>query len=329
MGGSSWNDDDYNSRSADRVANNAPVFTHTAAVSAGKASALHPQMDPKGVKFRESRDSDAHPNSNPIVVVLDQTGSMADVIVAIQKSLPALMGLLVRKNYIPDPQVMFAAIGDVPNRESAPLQIGQFESGLEMEDDMARIFIEGNGGGQKRESYQNAAYFISRHTVTDAWEKRGRKGYVFFIGDELNHQFRKEEIEQLIGDKLTEDLNLKQLYVELAEKWNIFFILPEAASFGHDTEIPSHWKELIGAENVLTLADASAAAELIATQIGLCEGTTDIVSAVQDMQDIGVSNSKALVVANSVSSAYAGGALSRVAPGALAPSSGPSNTKRI
>ncbi len=330
MGGSSWSDDSYATRAATRAATSTPTFVHTAAVHAGTAaSALHPNMNPFGVKFRESRDSDAHPQSNPIAVILDQTGSMERVIHGIQKSLCSLMGLLIRKNYLSDPQVLFAAIGDFPNHEAAPLQVGQFESGLEMEDDMSRIYIEGNGGGQKHESYQNAAYFMARHTVTDAWEKRGRKGYIFIVGDEMNHVFRKGEIKQLIGDDLSEDLNNEQLYKELAQRWNVFFILPKHASYGGDPQIINHWKGLVGPENVLEIEDESATAELIATQIGLCEGTTDVDGAVADMKDLGISSDKAIVVANAVSKFYSGSAIAKVQSGALAPTSGTSGAKRI
>jgi hypothetical protein len=332
MGGSRWNDDDYTTRATDRAATGTPVFAYDAAVRTGKVDRkVHELLDPKGVKFRESRDSDAHPTSNPIVVVLDETGSMGSVVKAIQKSLPKLMGLLVRKNYIPDPQVMFVAVGDASGgSEVAPLQVGQFESGLEMEDDMTRILIEGMGGGSNHESYQNAAYFIARHTVTDAWEKRGTKGYMFIIGDEFNYaKVFASEVDRLIGDKLQEDIPTKQMYDELLEKWRVFFILPERASNGGDKRVINHWKELIGPENVLELKDADAAAELIATQIGLCEGTTDVDAAVVDMKDVGVSDSMALAVAGSVSRSYAGGSMTRVAPGTLAPSSEPSGTKRL
>lgn len=35
--------------------------------------------------------------------------------------------------------------------------------------------------GREKESYELAAYFLARHTATDAWEKRGQRGYVFII----------------------------------------------------------------------------------------------------------------------------------------------------
>ena len=139
-------------------------------------------MNPYGVT-RESRDSDEHPESIAIGVILDQTGSMKDTPREIQKVLPKLMTALVAGG-VKDPQVLFGAVGDTTNHEVASCQIGQFESGLEMEDDLGRMYMEGCGGGSYEESYQNVIYFFARHTSIDCLEKRGRKGYLFIVGDE-------------------------------------------------------------------------------------------------------------------------------------------------
>jgi hypothetical protein len=37
------------------------------------------RMNPKGVRFRESRDSEAHPNTVSIAFALDVTGSMGKI----------------------------------------------------------------------------------------------------------------------------------------------------------------------------------------------------------------------------------------------------------
>src|SRR4051794_39408884 len=78
---------------------------------------VHPDLDPRwrnnaGLKIRESRDSDEHPESTPIVVVLDVTGTMSSVVYVIHNSLKNLYDLLLTKGYVRDPQIMFAAIGD-------------------------------------------------------------------------------------------------------------------------------------------------------------------------------------------------------------------------
>src|SRR4051812_209222 len=70
-------------------------------------SACHPKMNPKGVKFRESRDSPTHPNSLSIVFALDVSGSMGTIPdLLARKHLPSFMKNLLDAG-IPDPQVMF------------------------------------------------------------------------------------------------------------------------------------------------------------------------------------------------------------------------------
>lgn len=177
MGDTSWDEELYKHRATSRAATGTPTFHHDHAVRTGvTTNAIHDKLNPKGVKVRESRDSDVHPDSVPIAVLFDVTGSMGGVPKVFQTKLPKLMDILLTKGYCKDPQILIGAIGDHFS-DRAPLQVGQFESGVEMDEDIGRIFIEGEGGGQNHESYQLGMYFMARHTVTDAWEKRGKKGY--------------------------------------------------------------------------------------------------------------------------------------------------------
>lgn len=330
MGGSRWSDDDYVASVTASVASHGTSFTYDHDIRTGTvAPKVHNLLDPKGLKVRESRDSDAHPESNAIVVALDVTGSMGAVIRKIHEKLPTLMGLLLRKNYISDPQILFAAIGDA-TCDRSPTQVGQFESGVEMEGDLAKFHIEGGGGGQNTESYEILAYVGARKTSIDCFEKRGRRGYFFFIGDELPYpNVKKGEIDRLIGPELESDIPTPQIMKELQQKYNVFYILPAGATNGHNEGIKNKWKDLLGAEQVLTLEDPSGAAELIATQIGLCEGSTDVDSAAADLKDAGVSTSLIHMVTSSVSKGYAGGSITKVAAGSLSPSGDSSSVKRL
>ena len=176
---------------------------------------MHPALDPLGVTVRESRDSAEHPESLAIAVLFDVTGSMGGVPRVLQAKLPQLLGLLLRKGYAEDPQIMFGAIGDA-TCDRAPLQVGQFESDNRMDDDLGRILLEGGGGGQKTESYELAMYFMARHTAIDCYDKRGQRGYLFLIGDELAYpQVKPAEVRDVIGDGLQAALPLPRSDREL------------------------------------------------------------------------------------------------------------------
>lgn len=296
MGYSSYSDDFYKDRVADRKAKGTPTFIHDASVRSGKTKAgVHDSLNIHG-KIREARDSKEHPESTPIAVIFDETGSMASVPIMMQQKLPQLMGLLLRKGYIKDPQVLFGAIGDYNNGEAAPLQIGQFESGIEMDDNITHIFLEGSGGGTYEESYQNAMYFMAHRTSCDAWEKRGKKGYLFLIGDEMAYsRSTKAELNALIGDGAQKDATLEEIVEAVKEKWNVFFIIPKGTSHYNDPRLKNFWTDLIGGQNVIMLENPEAVCETIGLAIGLLEGTTTGDDMASDLKDVGAS--KALIAA--------------------------------
>lgn len=299
MGGGSWTKDAYDDRVKTRVVTNTPTFAYSSAVSSGAVPlAAHVTMDPKvvagpsspfvGNVMRESRDSDDHPESLAIGVIFDVTGSMHSIPQVLQTKLAGLMQLLIAKGYVAHPQILFGAIGDA-NGDRVPLQIGQFESNITMEDNLTNIYLEGGGGGTKSETYEIAHYFFARHTSIDCFEKRGKKGYFFTIGDENFYpSLHKDQIKALIGDDLAENVPTEMIVRELEEKYNVFHIIAEQGSYRGDPVIEGSWKKLLG-ERVLKLEDSENVAELIALTIGLCEGTTDIDAGAADLASVGAS----------------------------------------
>jgi len=273
MGHSDWSDAAYQARQNHRRATKTTAFTYDSAVRSSGVVKVHDQMNPYGVT-RESRDSAVHPESLAIAVIFDVTGSMGSVPRVMQAKLGALMRVLIQRGYVAHPQVLFGAVGDA-TCDRVPLQIGQFESGLEMDEDLGKVYIEGGGGGQVFESYELAMYFMARHTSTDCYEKRGHKGYLFTIGDEKPYaSVSRHIVHEHIGDGLERDLPLKKLLAELHERYEHFHIVPTNTSHGGDPAIQAHWRALLG-ERVLMLDDEAAVCETIALTIGLCEGTLD------------------------------------------------------
>jgi hypothetical protein len=141
MGTTHWSDDHYHDRARLRARTGRDAFEYDQAIRAGQAPrAVHAKMNPYGVQVRESRDSDTHPASHAVGVLFDVTGSMQGVPRILQANLPRLMGLLTRKGYLEHPQILIGAIGDA-TCDAAPLQVGQFESGIEIEEDLGKLFL--------------------------------------------------------------------------------------------------------------------------------------------------------------------------------------------
>ena len=289
MGGGSWSTNTYAEHNRIKVSLGKGVFDYSDTLHrAGRSSwKVHHALDPHRVRARESRDSAEHPESTAITVMFDVTGSMGEVPVILQKKLPELLGLLLRKGYVAHPQILFGAIGDA-TCDQIPLQVGQFESDNRMDENLENIFLEGGGGGQRTESYELAMYFIARHTDIDCWNRRGHKGYLFIIGDEMAYPaVKRQEVQKHIADGLERDIPTAEIVKELQKRYNVFYILPQAASYGGDREILGFWRRLLG-QNVLELEDAAAVCEIIALTIGMTEGTIDLSTGAADLRDIGV-----------------------------------------
>lgn len=136
-----------------------------------KAKNIDAALDPKGV-IRECCDNEEHPNTLPVILALDVTGSMGQTAVEIAKRLNEIMTKLYGQ--IKDVEFMIMGIGDLAY-DNYPIQASQFESDIRIAEQLDKIYFEFGGGGNCFESYTAAWYFGSRHTKLDCWN-RGKKG---------------------------------------------------------------------------------------------------------------------------------------------------------
>ena len=308
MGAGQFDTSIYDAAAKYRKQTGQSAFQYTRNVNSGAAPRqCHPDLDPKGVLMRESRDSDEHPNSMAITVIFDETGSMGSVPMVVQEKLKSLFGLLLRKGYVDDPQIMVGGVGDSYTDTVAPLQVAQFESDNRIDTQLGNIYLEGNGGGQGMEGYELIPYFMARHTSIDCFEKRGRKGYLFIIGDEDTYPFvDPANVRRWIGDELGEKIPVKAMFDECAERYHIYRIEPSGSSYHGASHITKHWKELLGDEHVIQLEDLDAVSETIALTIGMMEGAIDLQQGLADLNDVGSKAgkvvSKALATIGSASS---------------------------
>lgn len=282
---------------------------------------VHESLDPgkvagdaspnAGKIIREAFDSDDHPNSVPIAVVFDETASMGGIPRVLQAKLPELHGLVLRKGYVEDPQFLFGAIGDAINREKAPLQLGQFEADNRGDEQLENIYLEANGGGGNHESYALAAYYLAYHTALDSVEKRGKKGYVYLIGDErLYEVVTEQEVRTYIGEEAGDEFRKRfegdtapttRIFQDLQDKFEVFFIFASQGSYESEQVVPESaagnggwhgeaalgWESVLPKDRILTLQDGDAVCEVIALSLGVMEGTIDISDGLQDLKELG------------------------------------------
>lgn len=235
---------------------------------------IHANLNPKGVKIRESRDSADNPNSTPIIVAIDVTGSMgiiADVLA--REGLGTLFKELLSRKPVTDPHLMFMAVGDA-NFDQAPLQVSQFEADNRIVEQLTQIFIEHGGGGNNSESYNFPWYFAAHHTVHDSMIKRAKRGYLFTVGDEESPaSLTRDQIKEFIGDTLERELSTEDMLHEAQRNYDVFHIIIEEGLHArqHPDRVRESWRTLLG-QHVISLADYKKLAETIVSTIEVVEG---------------------------------------------------------
>lgn len=282
MGSGTWNTSAYASSAAIRTATGTSAFDyHDRALKSipRKQWKAHPTLEPAGVTVRESRDSVEHPTSLAIAVLFDVTGSMHRVPRVLQESLPKFFDLLLQSSYVEHPQVMFGAIGDATAGDPAPLQIGQFESGNQVEDDLGNIVLAGGGGDGVRESYELALYFMARHTSIDCQEKRGQKGYLFIIGDEKAYpEVDPRQLGTVLDQPSQEEIKFKDIVAEAQLKYHVYFVIPAGSANFHNDEVKNFWIDALGTDHFLVMPDPTDVCDVIGLTIAQNEASIGLAS---------------------------------------------------
>lgn len=229
-----------------------------------KSRRLDAALDPKGVT-RECVDSEEHPNTLPVILALDVTGSMGDAAVEVAKKLNVIMTDLYGK--VNDVEFMIMGIGDF-YCDSAPLQVSQFESDIRIAEQLDKVYFEFGGGGNYYESYTSAWYFGSRHCKLDCW-KRGKKGIIITMGDEQLNPYIPQSgmsasIKSVIGDNVQGDIDTKALYEEASKKFDIYHLQVDHDSRNWDKDdIIKSWKEYLDDTHFRVVTMDSIAKEIV------------------------------------------------------------------
>jgi hypothetical protein len=234
-----------------------------------KSRSINNAMDPHGVDIRESRDSDEHPESLAIIIALDVTGSMGSVPhYLVKKGLPTIVESVISGG-AKDPQILFLGIGD-HKVDSAPLQVGQFESSDELMDKwLTSVYLEGGGGANEGESYFLAWYFASKHTSIDCFEKRHNRGFLFTIGDEpCIKNITSKKLNDIMGTDYTEGMNYLTLLDAARMKYNVFHIHIAQTKAGKIQETIDQWREYMG-DNLIVVDNKEDVSNIIANIVSV------------------------------------------------------------
>ena len=213
---------------------------------------LNPLLNPKNV-VRECLDTEEHPETIPVILALDVTGSMGSAATMCASKLDEIMKELYDK--VKDVEFLMMGIGDLAC-DDAPIQASQFESDIRILDQTTKVYFEGGGGGNSYESYTAAWYFGLHNTKLDCW-KRGKKGIIITMGDEpLNPYLPGRRLSEVLGTS-TQDVDTEVLYKEVCEKYGVYHIaITNNSNYTHyKDEIKNSWGKLLNQHLIIATSD--------------------------------------------------------------------------
>jgi hypothetical protein len=206
-------------------------------------------------------------STNPLVIGIDVTGSMASWPFEIFDRLPLLYNTL--SQYREDVEICFAAIGDAAV-DQWPLQVTTFASGFDLEQLLGSLYGEG-AGGDAAESYGLFAHWVNTHIQTPELTE---KPFLIVFGDAPMHPtVPRSQIFHYLGDDLNADVDSYQAWRTLGETWNTWFLRRPTGKRGD--LVDNHWGKAIGEQKIFYIDDEQRAVDYAMGMIARAWGHFD------------------------------------------------------
>ncbi len=192
-------------------------------------------------------------STNPLLIAVDVTGSMAQWPFEIFDRLPLLYNTL--SQYREDLQICFAAVGDA-GCDRWPLQVTTFASGFDLEQLLGSLYGEG-GGGDAPESYGLLAHWVNTHVRVPS---AADKPFLIVFGDITMHsRVPAKQIRDLLGDRAASDVDAVDAWKQVCETWNVWYLRRPSGRKGD--EVDTQWGRAIGGQKIIHIADEQRAVD--------------------------------------------------------------------
>lgn len=216
---------------------------------------------------------------DPLVYDFDVTGSMGNLPKIIYDKWPGIVGQIIARNYLSDPQMSITATGDIRSDRS-PLQMADFSAIRNLDKWLKRIHFEGSGGGQATESYEMTAYFYAYLCELPKAENpiylvTGDEGFVEDLNtDDLREHFGGEN----------QDTTAKKVFADLRKKFkdNVFLIHRKYGNGGDDA-IVCQWEGVLGKERIVHLPEDLAIGDITLGLYAIVSGACTLEQYIEDM----------------------------------------------
>lgn len=242
-----------------------------------KQTSLSSALNPYNI-MRECCDTEEHPNTIPVILALDVTGSMGSASLEVAKSLNVIMENLYKN--IKDIEFCIMGIGDMAY-DRCPVQMSQFESDIRIAENVDAIYHEHGGGGNSYESYSLAWYMGLHHTNLDCW-KRDKKGIIITLGDENLNPYipivgYRSTIMGTLGDDVQGTIETKDLYEEASKKFDIYHIHVghSRSSDMRERDAVATFSDVIGVDNVKVATLETLSDTIVDIIVRTCENSSN------------------------------------------------------
>lgn len=250
-------DDDTSSWYGDVRYSYSPAGAAKRKESAERAEASGPrtykQKNQPNEKIIDPQKHISTSSTNPLIIAIDVTGSMASWPFEIFDRLPLLYNTL--SQYREDLEVCFVAIGDA-GCDKWPLQVTTFASGYDLEQLLGSLYGEG-GGGDAPESYGLFAHWVNTHvSIPNA----GDKPFLIVFGDAPMHPtVPKGQIAHYLGEDGAKDVDAIAAWQQVCEKWNTWFLRRPTGKPGD--AVDKQWGQAITEQKIFHIEDEQRAVD--------------------------------------------------------------------
>lgn len=233
-------------------------------------------------------------SKNPIIVVLDVTGSNIEFAKILYDKLPMLYGQIEQQGYLPDFDISICAVGDAYT-DDYPMQIGDFAKGIELDAQIEKIVLESGGGGQRMESYELMAYYL----LQKATFEKGSEPIIFFIGDEAPYPKVNKKQAEKFGIPCEKELDP---FAALREKMkdNVYMLLNPYCRRSFYELITSEWEKRLAPEHVIKMLEEKSVVDLMLGIIAMTANTRSLENYTVDMLNRGQTQARIANVTQSL-----------------------------
>lgn len=246
----------------------------------------------------------------PIEYRLDTTGSMGDNVQRALDALPKICSLA--SSVLPgrDPFYCASIFGDVGDK--FVLCRGQFEAEAEKMVNQLSLMVPEGGGGDTEED-PHYGFFGATYLTAAYLQRVGLRSYDFTITDAPVHdRLAVKELKRVFGDEVLEkarenghqitsrDLPTnKELVTDMLKRTHGFMLLVAQPTYASELQV--HWAQLFKSERVVVLPRIEHVPHVMASLIGLTEGTLDLQSVSSFLKESNLKKDEARKIVEAVS----------------------------